>query len=116
MDTGKAPSLPSLGSHFQIPDLFLAPKLPARRARTALAARPLTQMEIGGLDSDGREFRNADEMWREEVGDGDHQKKSQWYNKGINYWEVSSLFLLYVIYTRSVVGFCLYRDLFNEMR
>ncbi|XP_009789028.1 alpha N-terminal protein methyltransferase 1 isoform X3 [Nicotiana tabacum] len=85
--SGKAPSLPSLGSHFQIPDLFLAPKLPARRARTPLAVRPLTQMEIGGLDSDGREFRNADEMWREEVGDGDHQKKSQWYNKGINYWE-----------------------------
>ncbi|XP_055805466.1 alpha N-terminal protein methyltransferase 1-like [Solanum dulcamara] len=43
-------------------------------------------MEIGGLDSDGRTFRNAEEMWRE-VGDGDPQKKFQWYNKGINYWE-----------------------------
>uniref|UniRef100_M1ALD8 Alpha N-terminal protein methyltransferase 1 n=1 Tax=Solanum tuberosum TaxID=4113 RepID=M1ALD8_SOLTU len=44
-------------------------------------------METGGLDSDGRTFKNAEEMWREEVGDGDPQKKFQWYNKGINYWQ-----------------------------
>ncbi|MCE5165817.1 hypothetical protein HAX54_012479, partial [Datura stramonium] len=90
MGTAKAPVLPSrpsfcnIVSQFQIPDHFLPPKSPARRT---FPSRPRTQMEIGGLDSDGREFKNADEMWREEVGDGDPQKKSQWYNKGINYWE-----------------------------
>ncbi|XP_059291222.1 alpha N-terminal protein methyltransferase 1 isoform X2 [Lycium ferocissimum] len=44
-------------------------------------------MEIGGLDSDGRTFRNAEEMWTEELGHGDPHKKSLWYNKGINYWQ-----------------------------
>ncbi|CAK9152221.1 unnamed protein product [Ilex paraguariensis] len=43
------------------------------------------KMEVGGLDSDGREFKTADEMWKEEV--GDHQKKTEWYSKGVNYWE-----------------------------
>ncbi|PSS19304.1 Alpha N-terminal protein like [Actinidia chinensis var. chinensis] len=42
-------------------------------------------MEVGGSDSDGREFKNAAEMWREEV--GDHHKKTQWYTQGIGYWE-----------------------------
>ncbi|XP_058196097.1 alpha N-terminal protein methyltransferase 1 isoform X2 [Rhododendron vialii] len=42
-------------------------------------------MEAGGLDSDGRQFNNAEEMWREEV--GDHPKKSEWYHKGVGYWE-----------------------------
>ncbi|XAR50770.1 Protein N-terminal methyltransferase [Bertholletia excelsa] len=47
----------------------------------------LTQirMEAAGLDSDGRQFRNAEEMWREEVGDSD--KKTQWYRQGVGYWE-----------------------------
>ncbi|KAK4348130.1 hypothetical protein RND71_034469 [Anisodus tanguticus] len=82
MGTAKTPiSCCNIGSQFQIAD---APKSPARRA---FPCWPLTQMEIGGLDSDGRMFRNADEMWREQVGDGEPQKKSQWYNKGINYWE-----------------------------
>ncbi|KAI8525784.1 hypothetical protein RHMOL_Rhmol13G0256900 [Rhododendron molle] len=42
-------------------------------------------MEASGLDSDGRQFNNADEMWREEV--GDHPKKTDWYHKGVGYWE-----------------------------
>ncbi|PHT54773.1 Alpha N-terminal protein methyltransferase 1 [Capsicum baccatum] len=63
---------------------FLAPKSATRRA---FPGRRQTQMEMGGLDSDGRKFKNAEEMWREEVGDGDSQKKSQWYNKGIKYWQ-----------------------------
>ncbi|CAN4105452.1 unnamed protein product [Withania somnifera] len=44
-------------------------------------------MEMEGLDSEGRKFKNAEEMWREEVGDDDPAKKSQWYNKGVSYWE-----------------------------
>ncbi|PHU25083.1 Alpha N-terminal protein methyltransferase 1 [Capsicum chinense] len=63
---------------------FVAPKSATRRA---FPGRRQTQMEMGGLDSDGRKFKNAEEMWREEVGDGDSQKKSQWYNKGIKYWQ-----------------------------
>ncbi|GAA0172436.1 methyltransferase [Lithospermum erythrorhizon] len=42
-------------------------------------------MEFVGLDSEGREFKNSDEMWREEVGDS--TKKTQWYNQGIHYWQ-----------------------------
>ncbi|KAF7803947.1 alpha N-terminal protein methyltransferase 1 [Senna tora] len=42
-------------------------------------------MEIGGSDSDGREFKSADEMWREQAGDPD--KKTQWYRHGVGYWE-----------------------------
>ncbi|XP_043698558.1 alpha N-terminal protein methyltransferase 1 [Telopea speciosissima] len=44
-------------------------------------------MEVAGSDSDGREFRNAEEMWREEIGEGDQQKKTEWYQKGVGYWE-----------------------------
>ncbi|KAK1384816.1 Methyltransferase [Heracleum sosnowskyi] len=42
-------------------------------------------MNTAGLDSDGREFKNADEMWKEEV--GDNQKKTDWYRIGVGYWE-----------------------------
>lgn len=48
------------------------------------------QMDGGGVDSDGREFKSAEEMWREEVGDGDPLKKSQWYSQGVGYWQVSN--------------------------
>lgn len=44
-------------------------------------------MDGGGVDSDGREFQSAEEMWREEVGDGDPLKKSQWYSQGVGYWQ-----------------------------
>ncbi|KAL0305383.1 UNVERIFIED_CONTAM: Alpha N-terminal protein methyltransferase 1 [Sesamum radiatum] len=40
-----------------------------------------------GMDSEGREFKNAEEMWREEVGDADPLKKSQWYSQGVGYWQ-----------------------------
>ncbi|XP_059667613.1 alpha N-terminal protein methyltransferase 1 isoform X2 [Cornus florida] len=43
------------------------------------------EMEAGGSDTQGREFKNAEEMWREEL--GDHQKKSEWYREGVGYWE-----------------------------
>ncbi|KAG7963928.1 hypothetical protein I3843_09G142900 [Carya illinoinensis] len=42
-------------------------------------------MEVGGSDSDGREFKNADEMWREQV--GDPSKKTDWYHQGVGYWQ-----------------------------
>lgn len=44
-------------------------------------------MEVSGLDSDGRQFKNAEEMWREKV--GDPNKKTEWYRQGVGYWEVS---------------------------
>lgn len=42
-------------------------------------------MDVGGHDSEGREFRNADEMWRVET--GEDGSKSQWYGSAIRYWE-----------------------------
>lgn len=49
-------------------------------------------MEIAGVDSDGREFKSAEEMWRAEIGDGsDPTKKIDWYRQGVGYWEVRSL-------------------------
>ncbi|KAJ4982295.1 hypothetical protein NE237_033132 [Protea cynaroides] len=44
-------------------------------------------MEVAGLDSDGKEFKNAEEMWREKIGEGDQQKKTEWYQQGVGYWE-----------------------------
>jgi len=43
-------------------------------------------MDATGLDSYGREFKTADEMWREHA--GDPSKKTQWYRDGVSYWEV----------------------------
>ncbi|KAG8482022.1 hypothetical protein CXB51_026886 [Gossypium anomalum] len=55
--------------------------------RTITKAR-LTAMEAAGSDSDGREFKNAQEMWKEQIGDeGDDPKKIQWYREGVAYWE-----------------------------
>ncbi|KAB1222893.1 Alpha N-terminal protein methyltransferase 1 [Morella rubra] len=42
-------------------------------------------MEIGGSDSGGREFKNAEEMWREQA--GDPSKKTDWYCQGVGYWQ-----------------------------
>lgn len=47
-------------------------------------------MQKGGSDSDGREFKSAEEMWREQVGE-DQSKKTDWYREGVGYWEVSAL-------------------------
>lgn len=54
------------------------PKLRRSRVRTKA-------MEVGGLDSKGREFKNAEEMWREQA--GDPSKKCDWYKHGVGYWE-----------------------------
>ncbi|KAJ4702851.1 alpha N-terminal protein methyltransferase 1-like [Melia azedarach] len=46
-------------------------------------------MEVSGLDSDGKAFKNAEEMWREQIGEEgeQQQKKTQWYREGVSYWE-----------------------------
>ncbi|KAI6703123.1 hypothetical protein NL676_012259 [Syzygium grande] len=46
-------------------------------------------MEASGFDSEGREFRNAVEMWREAIGkEGDVHKRKEWYRQGVGYWEL----------------------------
>ncbi|KAI0527159.1 hypothetical protein KFK09_002758 [Dendrobium nobile] len=54
-------------------------------------------MDDAGLDSNGHAFRNAKEMWREEIGLGERveedatsapaAKRHAWYRKGISYWQ-----------------------------
>ncbi|KAG9439550.1 hypothetical protein H6P81_019715 [Aristolochia fimbriata] len=45
-------------------------------------------MEVSGSDSDGREFRTAEELWKEEIGDASEiEKRKDWYRKGVGYWE-----------------------------
>ncbi|CAM8905928.1 unnamed protein product [Rhodiola kirilowii] len=49
-------------------------------------------MDFAGMDSDGRTFTSADEMWREAIGhDGDAlntcNNKAQWYHDGVAYWQ-----------------------------
>ncbi|KAL9329092.1 hypothetical protein ACSQ67_004095 [Phaseolus vulgaris] len=47
--------------------------------------RKINCMDATGLDSHGREFKTADEMWREHA--GDPSKKTEWYRDGVSYWE-----------------------------
>ncbi|KAK7400223.1 hypothetical protein VNO78_11423 [Psophocarpus tetragonolobus] len=47
--------------------------------------RKVVCMDAAGLDSDGREFKTAEDMWREQTGDS--TKKTQWYREGVSYWE-----------------------------
>ncbi|KAK6267519.1 hypothetical protein QUC31_011679 [Theobroma cacao] len=64
------------------------PKPPRKNYKTPKARR--TVMEAAGFDSDGREFKNAQEMWREQIGEadeGENHKKTQWYSEGVAYWE-----------------------------
>lgn len=42
-------------------------------------------MDAGGSDSNGREYKTADEMWKEQT--GDPNKKTLWYRQGVSYWE-----------------------------
>ncbi|XP_061373175.1 alpha N-terminal protein methyltransferase 1 isoform X2 [Gastrolobium bilobum] len=49
------------------------------------ANRKISYMDAGGLDSDGRKYKSADEMWREQA--GDPNKKTEWYHHGVTYWE-----------------------------
>lgn len=57
---------------------------------------PPPPMDVGGLDSEGRGFTSAREMWSEEIGLDEpdtgtsNSKRCQWYSKGISYWEVSN--------------------------
>ncbi|KAI3436982.1 uncharacterized protein J3R85_005921, partial [Psidium guajava] len=63
----------------------------APRTRTAASPEKLRAsaiMEASGFDSEGRQFKNAEEMWREEIGkDGDVHKRKEWYRQGVGYWE-----------------------------
>lgn len=58
----------------------------------ASGCRLQNKMNDGGLDSAGRVFKNSDDMWREEI--GDQSKKSEWYTKGVNYWQVMKVRIL----------------------
>ncbi|XP_022146716.1 alpha N-terminal protein methyltransferase 1 isoform X2 [Momordica charantia] len=42
-------------------------------------------MEVSGADTDGHEFKNAEEMWTEQV--GNPTKRTQWYREGVGYWQ-----------------------------
>ncbi|KAK7368723.1 hypothetical protein VNO80_10752 [Phaseolus coccineus] len=59
--------------HLHFPSLSFSPN------------RKINCMDATGLDSHGREFTTADEMWREHA--GDPSKKTQWYRDGVSYWE-----------------------------
>jgi protein N-terminal methyltransferase len=63
------------------------------------------RMEFGGSDSSGREFKNADEMWRDQA--GDPSKKTEWYRQGVGYWQVCTLFF-FLIYKPSNSLFCFF--------
>ncbi|XP_042025711.1 alpha N-terminal protein methyltransferase 1-like [Salvia splendens] len=72
----------------------LIPKIPpsssppkSNLTRGGISKLNCIQMDVGGVDSDGRAFTSAEEMWREAVGDGDPLKKSQWYSEGVGYWQ-----------------------------
>ncbi|PIM98495.1 Protein N-terminal methyltransferase [Handroanthus impetiginosus] len=56
-------------------------------SRVGVNSLKCLKMDGSGTDSDGRVFKNAEEMWREEVGDGDPFKKDEWYSQGVGYWQ-----------------------------
>ena len=49
------------------------------------------------MDSEGRMYSSAQDMWREETGEDMAEetdqgaKKREWYNKGVEYWAVSDI-------------------------
>ena len=51
-------------------------------------------MDATGLDSDGREFKNANEVWTEQA--SDPNKKTQWYHHDVSHWEVLSALPLFL--------------------
>lgn len=64
-------------------------------------------MEVSGLDSDGKVFKNAEDMWREQIGEeGEPHKKAQWYREGVSYWEVSLLFYFILFFFFWVLSCC----------
>ncbi|CAI5534533.1 unnamed protein product, partial [Closterium sp. Naga37s-1] len=79
----------------------------SRRGGSRPAPRGFSAREAmrGGVDSEGRQYASADEMWRQEAGEravsaGEGKseegameaetggKKREWYDKGVKYWEV----------------------------
>ncbi|KAG7536463.1 Alpha-N-methyltransferase NTM1 [Arabidopsis suecica] len=59
-----------------------------RRKTRSVLTLSSESMEICGVDSEGKEFNSAQEMWREEIGEeGDETRKTQWYRDGVSYWE-----------------------------
>ncbi|CAI5471090.1 unnamed protein product [Closterium sp. Yama58-4] len=79
----------------------------SRRGGSRPAPRGFSAREAmrGGVDSEGRQYASADEMWRQETGEravsagegGSGEgameaemggKKREWYDKGVKYWEV----------------------------
>lgn len=72
--------------------LFRSSPLRSTASRPAAAStekpRASAIMEASGFDSEGREFKNAEEMWGEEIGkEGDVHKRKEWYRQGVGYWE-----------------------------
>ncbi|CAI5484062.1 unnamed protein product, partial [Closterium sp. Yama58-4] len=78
----------------------------SRRGGSRPAPRGFSAREAmrGGVDSEGRQYASADEMWRQETGEravsagegGSGEgameaemggKKREWYDKGVKYWE-----------------------------
>ena len=78
-----------------------------RRELRSVLTRSLDPMEVSGVDSEGKEFNSAQEMWREAIGEeGDETKKTQWYRDGVSYWEVS-IFRSFLILLLNKVEFVL---------
>ncbi|CAI9783503.1 unnamed protein product [Fraxinus pennsylvanica] len=77
---------PSPSSH-SLHSRYPRPQLPKSSGGRVSVNNPNHEMDAGGIDSDGREFKNAEEMWREEVGVADPSKKSNWYTEGVGYWQ-----------------------------
>ncbi|XP_071717071.1 alpha N-terminal protein methyltransferase 1 [Rutidosis leptorrhynchoides] len=56
-----------------------------KHSKCTVRTNTRNQMEISGLDNTGRQFKNPDEMWKQEIGDS--QKKVDWYRNGVGYWQ-----------------------------
>ena len=57
----------------------------AAKAESKELGRNQLGMEGSGADTDGHEFKNAEEMWREHV--GNPTKRTEWYREGVGYWQ-----------------------------
>lgn len=77
-------------------------------------------MDGSGLDSDGRQFAKASEMWELEIGTGSAggegngtgcggggDKRRDWYRKGIAYWQVNVSKNVFIAASLSLIGFLL---------
>ena len=79
----------------------------SKKPSAAFRSHSPTPMDLSGLDSDGRKFSSAEEMWNDQVGDA--TKKTDWYRQGVGYWEVSTnffgfyFFLFFIIFSERKV-------------